>query len=106
MWILPLGLLIVFELVADVLAKEWSLHGHAVRWIGAIAAYVIANTFWLIALRQGSGLARGAIIFSVATAIIAASLGLFLYKENLTRLQIIGVLIGIVSLVLIFWEGR
>ena len=106
MWLLPLGLLIVFELVADVLAKEWSLHGQAIRWIGAIAAYVVANTFWLFALRQGSGLARGAIIFSVASAIIAVSLGLFLYKENITRLQIIGVLVGIISLVLIFWEGN
>ena len=103
-WILPLSLLIIFEVIADVFAKEWSLRGNAIRWVGAIASYVIANTFWLFALRNGSGLGRGAIIFSVASAILAAAIGFLFYKEQITRVQLLGVAFGIVSLVLIFWE--
>ena len=105
MWIIPLLLLILFELVADVLSKEWSLHGNWIRWTGAILGYIIANVFWLFALKGGSGLAKGAVIFSIASAIIAVLLGVILYKESLTTIQLIGIGIGIISLVLIFWNG-
>ncbi len=104
MWLLPLSLLIVFEIIADILAKEWSVHGIFIRAAGAILAYVVANTFWLLALKNGSGLARGAMIFSVVSAILATIVGLILYKESLNRIQMIGIAIGIVSLVFIFWE--
>jgi len=104
-WILPLSLLILFELIADVFAKEWSLHGNTIRWVGAIGAYIAANTFWLFALKNGSGLGRGAIIFSVASAILAAGIGLIFYKEQISRVQMFGVALGILSLVLIFWES-
>lgn len=104
-WILPLILLIFFEMAADILSKEWSLHGNWIRWTGAILGYVVANVFWLFALKGGSGLARGAAIFSIASAIIALILGVILYKENLTTIQSIGIGMGIISLILIFWNG-
>jgi len=103
-WILPISLLIVFEVVADILAKEWSLNRPVVFAVGAILAYVVANTFWLFALKNGSGLAKGAVIFSVASAICASVLGIVFYGEKLNMLQLAGVFFGIISLVLIFWE--
>lgn len=104
-WLLPLSLLIIFEAIADIFAKEWSIHGNTIRWIGAISSYVIANTFWLFALKNGSGLGRGSIIFSVVSAILATALGLLFYKEEISRVQLFGVVFGIISLVLIFWES-
>ena len=102
-WILPLSVLIFFELVADVLAKTWSLSGGWIMAAGAMISYLLANTFWLFALHNGSGLARGAVIFSVVSAILAAGLGFFLYKEALSPIQIIGIVLGTVSVALIFW---
>jgi len=102
-WILPLSLLIIFELVADVLAKNYSLNGKMVYAIAALLAYVVANIFWLFALKNGSGLAKGAIIFSIASAVIAVGLGYFLYRETITPTQIAGIILGLVALVLIFW---
>jgi glucose uptake protein GlcU len=102
-WILPLTGLIVFEIIADIFAKEYSLKG-GWMWLGAILGYVIANSFWLIAIRNGSGLARGANIFSVSTAVVASIIGLYFYKEQLSTGQMTGVVLGIISLVLIFWE--
>ncbi len=104
-WIFPLILLIFFEAIADIVSKEWALHGNWLRWTLAIVGYVVANAFWLFALRSGSGLAKGAAIFSVASAIIALILGVILYKENLTTVQLIGVGLGVISLALIFWDG-
>ncbi len=103
-WIIPLAILIAFEGVADILAKNWSSRGGAWLGIGALAAYLLANTFWLFALKNGSGLGRGAIIFSVVSAIVALTLGFFMYHEKIQPHQAIGVVLGVASLFFIFWE--
>jgi drug/metabolite transporter (DMT)-like permease len=103
-WALPLVGLIAFEVVADIFAKEYSLKGGPILWLSAIACYIICNSFWLYALKEGSGLARGGIIFSVATAITVVVLGLYFYHESLKPVQLLGIALGIASLVLIFWE--
>lgn len=104
-WIIPLAILIFFEMVADVFAKEWSLGQRSIVYAGfALLAYMLANTSWLIALKYGSGLARGAILFSVASAILATIIGLVFYKEQLSVMQVIGVIFGVFSILLIFWE--
>ncbi len=101
-WIIPLSLLIVFELVADILAKQWSVKQGFLLAAGALAAYLIANSFWLFALRNGSGLARGAIMFSVASGVVATLLGVLLFKEHLTRTQFVGIVLGLVSVFFLF----
>lgn len=104
MWIFPIALLIAFEALADIFAKEYSLRNSIVFWACAIAAYIIANAFWLYAIKAGSGLARGATIFSVVSAIIAVVIGLLFYKESIPTVQLIGIVIGLVALALIFWN--
>ena len=104
-WIFPLFLLIAFEILADIFAKEWSLRGNV--WylaLGALVCYIIGNSFWLLALKSGSGLARGAIIFCVATAIFTTLLGLWWYHERVSGIQLAGIIVGIISIILIFWE--
>lgn len=103
-WLLPLSILILFELIADIVAKKWSLVGGSLLAAGALAAYLAANTFWLFALHNGSGLGRGAVIFSVVSALLAVVIGVGMYNESITRMQTIGFVFGIASLVLIFWE--
>ncbi len=105
MWVLFIILLILFEACADILAKEWSLNSNWVRFVAAIGAYVVANIFWLIALKYGVGLTKGAIIFSVGSALFAIIIGLILYKEPVTRLEIIGIVLGVFSLVFLTWDG-
>lgn len=103
-WILPLSLLIIFECIADIFAKNWSLKGGWLLVFLALLSYVIANTFWLFALKNGSGLGKGAIIFSIATAVVAIIIGVLFYKEDVSRLQMVGIFLGLLSLVFIFWE--
>lgn len=103
-WLLPLGLLIFFEFIADVFAKEWSVRKGIFLAVGALVSYLVANTFWLFALKNGSGLARGAVLFSVGSGLVALVLGIVFYKEELTRLQMIGLFLGLISLACIFWN--
>jgi multidrug transporter EmrE-like cation transporter len=102
-WIAPLLGLIGFEVIADIFAKEYSLKG-GLLWFGAIMSYVIANSFWLYSLKHGAGLARGATIFSVSTAVLATIIGVYFYHEELKTFQIIGIAFGMVALILIFWK--
>ena len=104
MWIVFLGLLIITEAIADIIAKEYQLHSGVIRFVGAIVAYVLANIFWLIALKDGAGLTQGAIIFSVGSAVLAIVIGLVLYKETITSMQMIGVALGLIAIVLLVWE--
>jgi len=103
-WIIPLSLLIIFELIADVFAKSWSLHQKTILAVFALTSYLIANSFWLFALKNGSGLAKGAVIFSVASGIIAVGLGVILFKESLNKFQYFGLALGIIAIVLLFWN--
>lgn len=102
-WITPLILLIIFESFADIFAKEYSLKNSPWFWVGAILLYVLANSFWLYAIKSGSGLARGAVLFSVASAILALFIGLVFYKEPFNSTQILGMVIGLVAIILILW---
>ena len=103
-WIIPIIFLIFSEIVADVFAKEYSLKNRWYFWVGALVAYLIATVFWLWSIKSGSGLARGVTIFSVASAILAVIIGLYFYGEQANRFQIAGILLGTLSLILIFWE--
>jgi len=103
-WTIPLFFLIFFEIVADFFAKKYSLEGKWFFWVIAILGYVVANIFWLNSLRNGSGLARGSIIFSVGTAIVSVTLAVFVFKEKISEGQFFGLLFGIISLFLLFWE--
>ena len=104
-WIIPLLILIFFEAIADVVAKEWSLGARGMSYAFlALLCYMLANTSWLIALKRGAGLTRGAILFSVSSAILASIIGVFFYKEHLENYQILGAVLGIVSIVLVCWE--
>lgn len=103
-WIFAIIMVVIFELLADILAKEYSLKGSWYIWAAAIAAYIITNVFWLWSIKSGSGLARGALIFSVCSAVGASIIGIYFYGESTNKVQIAGILLGIVSLGLIFWE--
>ncbi len=103
-WIIPISFLILFELFADIFSKEYSLKGHWYLWAGALLGYIVANIFWLWGIRSGSGLARGATIFSVGSAIIAIIIGLYFYGETVNKFQVFGMILGVIALILIFWE--
>lgn len=103
-WLIPLLLLIGFEAVADIFAKEWSMRN--ATWLAIISLffYLVANYFWLFSLKGGVGLGRGSVIFSIASAVVAIILGVIFYKESVNHIQFTGLLLGVFSLILIFWE--
>jgi multidrug transporter EmrE-like cation transporter len=103
-WIVPLVILVFFEGCADIVAKYFAITNKTYVAIGALALYVVANIFWLISLKHGVTLATGAVIFSIASEVLAILIGLLLYHEQISLLQGVGIILGIISLVLLVIE--
>ena len=101
-WIIPFIIFIILTLFSDVFSKEYALKGHWIFWILAMLGYAIGNGFWLWSIRSGSGLARGAVIYVVITAVFTSVVGLYFYQEQMNKIQIAGIILGILSLILIF----
>ena len=99
-----MALVVFLESFSDILAKEWSLKSNNWMVAAALSGYLITNIFWLYALKNGMGLTRGAVIFSVGSAILGVLIGVLFYKEVLTPLQTIGVILGLMGAIMIFWE--
>jgi drug/metabolite transporter (DMT)-like permease len=101
-WVLFLLGLILFESLADIFAKEFSIHNRPWLAVVAIMLYVLANSSWLLSLRNQSTLAISANIFSIASGLIALLIGVYMYGEILSNKQLLGVVLGLVSLALMF----
>jgi glucose uptake protein GlcU len=103
-WLIPLVIFITLTLVADIFSKEYSLSGHWYFWLLALLGYTIGNVFWLWSIRSGSGLAKGALIYLMANVVFVSVVGIYFYGEETNKLQLTGIALGLVSILLIFWE--
>lgn len=103
-WLIPLILLVVLEACADIVAKYFSITNKIWVAIGALSVYAIANIFWLISLKNGAELATGAVIFSIASEVLAILIGVLIYHETISLTQGIGLILGLISLVLLVIE--
>ena len=90
----------ILEVVGDILFKEWTIKDNKLFLILGIIAYMIATTFWAFSLKFQT-LSKAVVIFGVLTVIIGVIVGVLLYKEPLTILNIIGVILGLTSIILL-----
>jgi multidrug transporter EmrE-like cation transporter len=97
-WLYFLLLLVAFELLADILAKQFALNGRILFAVLALLGFLAANTAWLISLRTGAELGKGAVLFSVLSGIGAVMIGVLVYHEKTTPWQIIGLALGIAAI--------
>lgn len=97
-WLYYLFLLVTFELIADILAKQFALNGKLLFAILSILGFVAANVAWLISLRTGAELSKGAVLFAVLSGIGAVLIGVFVYHEKTSAYQVVGLGLGIVAI--------
>ncbi|HUY75601.1 MAG TPA: hypothetical protein VMV29_02445 [Ktedonobacterales bacterium] len=97
-WLYFLLGLVAFELISDVFAKQFALSGKLVFAALAIAGFIAANLAWLIALRTGAELSKGAILFSVLSGIGAVLIGLLAFHEKVSPYQLVGLALGVAAI--------
>ena len=99
-WIIPFSFLMIFETLGNFVAGLFGSLQNLLLVPLVLIVYAIANYFWLQALKDGSGLARGTIYFGVAVVITTAVVGFAFYEETLSILKLSGIGLVIVSLFL------
>lgn len=87
--------------VGECLSKWYSLTLLPAFAIGAVLAYAVGAACWLPALRIGQSLSVVGTMWNVGYVLITLGLGVLVFKEALTPLQIIGGTLGLASIILL-----
>jgi len=93
-------LAVLIEALADILFKKWSMNNKwLLLWIG-VGFYLIATVIFAFSLKY-EFLSKAISVYAILNAILIVLAGIFLFNENLTLTNKIGILLGIISLILI-----
>jgi multidrug transporter EmrE-like cation transporter len=95
-----ISLAIVFEIFGDILLKKWSINQKGLFFGLGIFIYTASTILWGYSLKY-EFLSKAVSIMTIVNLIVVVLLGVFLFKENLSVINKIGILLGIISVILI-----
>ena len=90
----------VFELLADFLFKKWVLVNSKLFLLVGIGAYLVSTILWAFSLKYET-LSKGVVVFSVLSLIAIVLMGVFVFGEELSNVNILGIILGVASIVLV-----
>ena len=100
----PVWALLCFAAISvvagDVLAKYWSTNVKPIFYFAALIAYAFSGFFYIPTLLR-EGLVITSVIWSILSIIGFLVVGIVLFKETLTSLQVVGVILGVIALVIL-----
>jgi len=91
---------VVFETIADILFKYWTLNLRNIFLWGGFILYFIATIIWAYSLKF-EYLSKAITVFTVFNLIAVVLAGLYIFNEHLSLVNKIGILFGIVSVILV-----
>jgi len=91
---------VALEVIADILFKKWSLGGKSLLLAFGLAIYFIGTGIWAYSLKY-EHLSKAITVFTVLNLIFVVLAGVFLFNEQLSLLNKIGILLGVASVILI-----
>lgn len=94
------SLSVALEIVSDVLFKYWSISSKGLLLWGGLAIYTIGTILWAYSLKFEL-LSKAITVFTVLNLIVVVIVGAVLFKENLSLVNKIGVLFGVISIILL-----
>ena len=98
--LLLIGGAVFFEVIADIILKYWSINSKTVFVIGGIIIYTIGTTLFAYSLKFGN-LSKMGTIFTVINLIVIVLVGLLMFKEEASFINMIGILLGVISVILV-----
>jgi len=91
---------VMFEVVADILFKKWSIENKNILLAIGLAIYFVGTIFWAVSLKY-EHLSKAIAVFTILNLVILVLAGIILFKENLSLANKIGIILGILSIILI-----
>jgi|SRR3989344_8207505 len=92
-------------IAGDLFAKYWSANQKALFLIIALLSYFLSGLFYIPTLLR-EGLVVTSVVYSLLSIIGFMFIGLVLFKETLTQLQLTGVFFGVVALIIFAFSFR
>lgn len=88
------------EIAGDIFFKKWTIENKPVLiWVG-LAIYSIGALFWALSLKYEM-LSKAISVFTILNLVIVVLVGVIFFKENISLVSKIGIVLGIISIVLI-----
>ena len=101
---IPVWALLCFAAISvvagDIFAKYWSANAKSVFYFAALIAYAFSGFFYIPTLLR-EGLVVTSVIWSILSIVGFLFVGIILFKETLTPLQIAGVVLGVIALIIL-----
>jgi len=92
----------IFEVIGDIFFKSWSLGGRSIiLWIGIII-YAFGTFVWAYSLKFDF-LSKAISILTVINLIVVVLIGVLYFKENLSAINKLGIVLGVISVILLQW---
>ena len=90
----------LFEVIGDILLKYWAIDNNQHYLLAGLGVYFIGVVFWAFSLRYDY-LSRAISIIVILNLIIVVLIGVYMFKEQLSFVNKIGIGLGILSVILL-----
>ena len=101
------GLLLVavlFEVAGDLLFRKWGIEQRWPLFVGSLLIYNVAAIAWGVSLRYMQ-VSTGIVVLGVLNVVLVVIGGVVLFGERLSWPQVLGLVLGMASLVLLNGEA-
>lgn len=88
-----------FTILGDYFGKLWSINLHPIFFWLNVTFYTLSSLFFIPALLK-EGLTITSVVWSLLSIIGFMFIGLVLFKEVLTVVQVVALIFGVISLIL------
>jgi len=90
----------VLEVIADLFLKKWSITGRNYVFAAGVVIYLIATILWGFSLKYEL-MSKAITIFFVLNMILVVLAGVLIFGEEISLINKLGILLGIISLILV-----
>jgi drug/metabolite transporter (DMT)-like permease len=94
---------VIFVTLGDYYGKKWSVTNETVYFVVAAGASLLSGVFYFPVLFKHD-LVTSSIIWTVLSILAFVVIGVLVYKEVLTPVQLVGAVLGIISILILSWN--
>lgn len=88
------------EIIGDIYFKKFTINNRLSLLLIGLAFYFIGSLFWALSLRYEL-LSKAISIFTILNLVIISLVGVLYFKEDLSNINKIGIILGIISILFI-----
>jgi multidrug transporter EmrE-like cation transporter len=95
-----IALAVALEVVGDIFFKKWSIDNKNILLYVGLLIYFVGTIFWAISLKY-EPMSKAISVFTILNLVIIVFVGVIYFKENLSPINKVGIVLGILSIILI-----